>query len=131
MRLLQLTCLLFALCMASNANAALLKCEPEPGRLAVYIHGFGRGDLLPDGLDVFTAFIRAGADQYDMQPENLVSASLREGVLRIEARQELSAGAVAELRFEGEAGTGGEFPGRVVFRAEGRELRGSLRCKLT
>jgi len=122
--------LLAAVCAGNAANAALLKCEPEPGRLRVYVDGFGRGEDLPAGLETFRAFVRAGTDEYEMFPEHMTGASLRGGVLRIEARRMLSAGEAAELSLEAEVGGGAEFPARIVFRSEGREMRGTVRCKL-
>lgn len=128
-------CIVFSLLavafFGNAAHAALLKCEPEPGRLRAYVDGFGRGEDLPAGLETFRAFVRAGADEYEMFPEHMTGASLRGGVLRIEARRMLSAGEAAELSLEAEVGAGGaEFPARIVFRSEGREMRGTLRCKL-
>ena len=113
------------------AEAALLKCSPEPGRLRAFIDGFGRGEELPAGLETFRAFVRAGADEYEIFPEHMTAAALRGGVLRIEARRMLSAGEAAELVFEGEvAADGAEFPARIVFRSEGREMQGLVRCRL-
>lgn len=123
--------LLVATCWTSAAQAALLRCSPEPGRLQVHVHGFGKGDRIPDGLDTFSAFVRAGADEYELDPEHMTGSSLRADVLRIEARRELSAGAAAELTFEGDAAANGtEFTARITFRAEGRVMRGTVRCTL-
>lgn len=120
-----------AVCAGNAAYAGLLKCDPEPGRLRAYVDGFGRGEDLPAGLETFRAFVRAGADEYEIFPEHMTSASLHDGVLRIEARRMLSAGEAAELSFEGKVDAGGaEFPARIVFRSEGREMQGALRCKL-
>ena len=122
---------LFAVSSGNAAEAALLRCSPEPGRLQVHVHGFGKGDRLPDGLDTFSAFVRAGADEYELDPEHMTGSSLRADVLRIEARRDLSAGAAAELVFEGEAAADGtEFMARITFRAEGRVMQGIVRCKL-
>lgn len=123
--------LLVATCSASAAQAALLRCSPEPGRLQVHVHGFGKGDRIPDGLDTFSAFVRAGADEYELDPEHMTGSSLRADVLRIEARRELSAGAAAELTFDGDAAANGtEFTARITFRAEGRVMQGTVRCTL-
>lgn len=123
--------LLVATCWANAAQAALLRCSPEPGRLQVHVHGFGKGDRIPDGLDTFSAFVRAGADEYELDPEHMTGSSLRADVLRIEARRELSAGAAAELTFEGDAAANGtEFTARITFRAEGRVMQGTVRCTL-
>lgn len=130
MRRALLALLLMAL-TANGADAALLNCKPEPGKLRAFVDGFGRGDDLPEGLETFRAFIRAGADEYEMYPEHLTHASLRGQVLRISARRILSAGAAAEFSFEGEPGAAGsEFVARIAFRAEGRVMQGTVRCKL-
>lgn len=122
---------MFAAGFSGTASAGLLQCEPEPGRLQVRIDGFGRGEGLPQGLEVFAATVHAGADLYEIEPEHVTRASLAHGVLRVEARRMLSAGEAAELVFEGETrASGAEFPARVTFRAEGREMRGIVRCKL-
>jgi hypothetical protein len=113
---------LLALSAGHAAQAALLRCTPEPGRLQVHVHGFGRGDRLPEGLETFSALVHAGADHYELDPEEM---------LRVEARRDLSAGAAAELAFEGTAAANGtEFLARVTFRAEGRVMQGLVRCKL-
>lgn len=132
MRMLRFALALLAVAGTGNtADAALLKCEPEPGRLRAFIDGFGRGDSLPQGLETFRAFVRAGADEYEIFPEHMTGASLRDGVLRVEARRLLSANAAAELLLEGEVGAAGvEFPARITFRSEGRTMQGVVRCKL-
>lgn len=122
---------LFLAASASAANAELLQCSPEPGRLQITIDGFGRGERLPHGLETFRAFIRAGADEYEIFPEHLTSASMREDILRIRARRVLWGDEAAELTFEGKAGADGvEFPAQVTFRSEGRVFSGTVRCRL-
>jgi len=122
---------LLSLSAGHAAQAALLRCTPEPGRLQVHVHGFGRGDRLPEGLETFSALVHAGADHYELDPEHMTGSSLREEMLRVEARRDLSAGAAAELAFEGTAAANGtEFLARVTFRAEGRVMQGLVRCKL-
>lgn len=126
---------LFAALLAAGLHhpvqAELLQCSPEPGRLRAQIDGFGRGEALPGGLDTFRAFIRAGADEYEIYPEHMTASSLKDGVLRVEARRMLSADAAAELVLEGKvAADGGEFEAKIVFRAEGRVMQGAVRCKL-
>lgn len=123
--------LLFAGGGGYAAEAALLNCTPEAGRLQVRIDGFGRGDRIPGGLETFTAFIRAGADEYEMFTEDMRASTMQEEVLRIEAERALSAGEAAQLSFEGKAAANGEdFIARVTFRAEGRLLHGEMRCRL-
>lgn len=116
---------------ANPADAALLQCAPEPGRLRAYVDGFGRGNALPEGLETFRAFVRPGADEYEFRPEHTTRSSLANGVLRIEARRELSGGAEAEFELEGRpAAAGEEFEAKIVFRGEGRIMTGAVRCKL-
>ena len=123
--------LLFAGGGGYAAEAALLHCTPEAGRLQVRIDGFGRGDRIPAGLETFTAYIRAGADEYEMFTEDMRASAMQEDVLRIEAERALSAGEAAQLSFEGKAAANGEdFIARVTFRAEGRLLHGEMRCRL-
>jgi hypothetical protein len=108
-----------------------LRCSPEPGRLQVHVHGFGKGDRIPEGLDTFSAFVRAGADEYELETEHMTGSSMRENILRIAAQRELSAGAAAELAFEGVAAANGTaFDARITFRAEGRVMQGTVRCTL-
>lgn len=123
--------LLFAAGGGYAAEAALLRCTPEAGRLQVRIDGFGRGERIPAGLETFTAYIRAGADEYEMFTENMRAATMAQDVLRIEAERALSAGEAARLTFEADvAGNGEDFVARVTFRAEGRVLHGETRCRL-
>lgn len=129
MRRASLAFLVLALSSA-GAKAELLQCAPEEGRLRVQIVGVGRGETLPDGLETFTASVRAGADEYEISPEHMTASSLKQNILRVAARRPLSAGEVAELTLEGKVVSGGEFLAEVIFRAEGREMRGMVRCKL-
>lgn len=123
--------LLLAAGSANAADAALLQCSPEEGRVRAYVDGFGKGDALPEGLETFRAFVRPGADEYEFRPEHTTSSSLKDGVLRIEARRDLSGGAEAEFEFEGTAAPDGrEFGARILFRSEGRVMHGTVRCKL-
>lgn len=116
---------------ASAADAALLQCSPEEGRLRAYVDGFGKGDALPEGLETFRAFVRPGADEYEFRPEHTTRSSLQDGVLRIEARRDLSGGAEAQFELEGRtAAAGQEFQAKIVFRGEGRTIAGTVRCKL-
>jgi hypothetical protein len=122
---------LLAVSSGNAADAALLRCSPEPGRLQVHVHGFGKGDRIPEGLDTFSAFVRAGADEYELETEHMTGSSMRENILRVEGRRELSAGVAAELAFEGEAAANGtEFVARITFRAEERVMQGTVRCTL-
>jgi hypothetical protein len=122
---------LLAVSSGNAADAALLRCSPEPGRLQVHVHGFGKGDRIPEGLDTFSAFVRAGADEYELETEHMTGSSMRENILRIAAQRELSAGAAAELAFEGVAAANGTaFDARITFRAEGRVMQGTVRCTL-
>ena len=111
---------LLAACCGQPVQAELLQCSPEPGRLRAQIDGFGRGEALPGGLD-----------EYEIYPEHMTASSLKDGVLRVEARRMLSADAAAELVLEGKvAADGGEFEAKIVFRAEDRVMQGAVRCKL-
>lgn len=99
--------------------------------MRAFVDGFGRGDALPEGLETFRAFVRPGADEYEFQPGHITHSSLKGGVLRIEARRDLSGGAAAEFEFEGNPpASGGEFGAKIVFRSEGRTIPGTVRCKL-
>ncbi len=90
------TVLLLWISLTGIAQAGLLQCTPPDGaRLRAFVDGFGRGETLPEGLEVFRAFIRAGSDEYEMQPEHTTHSSLKDGVLRVEARRMLSAGEAA------------------------------------
>ncbi len=123
--------ILLSIGLTQSASAALLHCSPEPGRLQLWIDGFGRGDRLPNGLETFVAVIRAGADEYEIYPEHMTASSLQGDVLRVEARRMLSAGEAAELVLEGKAGANGEeFAVQATFRSEGRVMQGVVRCKL-
>ncbi len=126
------TVLLLWISLTGIAQAGLLQCTPPDGaRLRAFVDGFGRGETLPEGLEVFRAFIRAGSDEYEMQPEHTTHSSLKDGVLRVEARRMLSAGEAAEFVFEGRLGEDRkDFPGEITFRSEGRVMHGTLRCKL-
>jgi hypothetical protein len=122
---------LLAIYSASAAQAALLQCSPEEGRLRAFVDGFGKGDALPEGLETFRAFVRPGADEYEFQPDHITRSSLKGGVLRIEARRDLSGGEAAEFEFEGNPpANGGEFAAKILFRSEGRVISGTVRCKL-
>lgn len=126
---------MLALVLAAHAvnpaGAELLQCSPESGRLRAHIDGFGKGERLPEGLETFRAFVRAGADEYEFFPEHMTGSSLRGGVLRVEARRLLSAGAAAELVLEGQTGAeSASFAALLTFRSEGREMQGMVRCKL-
>ena len=132
---LALALLVLAGC-AQAAEAMVLSCLPA-GRKGeqqseVYVDGFARGEYPPKDVDTIRVLARFGADVYEFFPEQTKALELREGVMRIHLVQPLSAGASAEIRFEGKlaAKKGDEFTMRFTMQNERRSGQGDVRCRI-
>jgi hypothetical protein len=135
MRRLALTILLLAL-SARTADAMLLSCFPQktdgPVKIDLYVDGFAPGAYPPTTIEAVRVLMRFGADVYEIEPEHLKEATLRDGILRIRLEQPLSAGVSVEVRFEGKlaAKKGEEFTLQVFIRNERRSAEGAARCMI-
>jgi hypothetical protein len=123
---------LLLLAGAQAAEATLLNCMRQPGRVQAYVDGFADSLKTPLSFDVVRALIRLGEDEYEFDAEHVKQAIVGgDGVIRIHAIQNLSAGATAEFRFEGTpAPKGATFIASLWVRAENREERGTVRCTI-
>jgi hypothetical protein len=132
--------LAFALLMSASfaqaAEAMVLSCFPlrakGTGQIDAYVDGFAEGDYPPGKLNTIRVLARFGEDVYEFFPEQTRQLELRDGMLRIHLFQPLSAGASAEMRFEGKlaAQKGAQFPMQFSLRNERREGQGEVRCTI-
>jgi len=131
--------MLAAVALAGAAQAAegmVFGCMPLRAKgeqqIEAYIDGFVPGDYPPSKIESIRVLARFGADVYEFFPEHVKQIELSGGALRIHLLQPLSAGAVAEMRIEGNlaAKKGGEAPMQVWLRNERREARGDVRCTI-
>ncbi len=119
-----------------GAQAMVFSCLPLRAKgeqvIEAYLDGFAHGEYPPRKIDAIRVLARFGADAYEFFPEHTKSFSLANGVLRFHLFQPLSAGSVAEMRFEGKLATkkGEEFPMRFSMRSEQREGQGDVRCSI-
>ncbi len=114
------------------AEAIVLNCMRQPGRIQAYVDGHGSRLKAPLRFDVVRALIRFGEDEYEFEAEHVKEAMLgSDGVIRIRAIQNLSAGATAEFRLEGKSPSeDAPFIATIWMRAENREDRGTVRCSI-
>ncbi len=114
------------------AEAIVLNCMRQPGRIQAYVDGHGNRLEAPLRFDVVRALIRFGEDEYEFEAEHVKEAMLGgDGVIRIRAIQDLSAGATAEFRLEGKSPPkDAPFIASVWIRAENREDRGTVLCEI-
>ncbi len=120
---------------AQAADALVLNCLRQPGRVQAYVDAYsGGGDSLkpPLTFGVARALIRLGEDEYEFQAEHIKQAVLgSDRVIRIRGVQDLSAGATAEFRFEGTPpAKSASFVASLWVRAENREERGTVLCTI-
>jgi hypothetical protein len=118
------------------AEAMVLSCLPVGKKgerlIEAYVDGFSEGEYPPKKLDAIRVLVTFGRDIYEFFPEQVKTLDLRDGMLRIHLSQPLSAGASAEMRFEGKiaAQKGGEFVMQFSIRNERREGQGEVRCTI-
>jgi hypothetical protein len=114
------------------AEAIVLNCMRQPGRIAAYVDGHGSKQNAPLRFDVVRALVRFGEDEYEFDAEHVKEAMLgSDGVIRIHAIRDLSAGATAEFRLEGKPPPkDAPFIASLWVRAENREDRGTVRCSI-
>lgn len=121
---------------AGAAEAMVLSCLPLRAKgeqqIEAYVDGSVPGEYPPKRIDEIRVLARFGADAYEFFPEQVKQVELRDGVLRIHLLQPLSAGATAEMRFEGKLADrkGAEFPVRFTMRDDRREGQGDVRCTI-
>jgi hypothetical protein len=131
---------LFSLLMLAGlshaAQAMVLSCLPAGKKgerqIEAYVDGFAEGQYPPQKLDAIRVLVTFGKDIYEFFPQQTQALELRDGMLRIHLAQTLSAGASAEMRFEGKlaAVKGMEFPMQFSIRNERREGKGDVRCTI-
>lgn len=128
--------LLLSAAFAQAAEGMVLSCLPlrpkGEQQIEAYVDGFARGNFPPREIDTIRVLARFGADAYEFSPEHTKEMTLRDGVLHIHLHQPLSAGASAEMRFEGKlaAAKGQEFTMRFSMRDERRSGQGDVRCTI-
>jgi hypothetical protein len=122
--------LLLALGSAQAADATVLNCLRQPGRIGAYVDGHAQSATQPLRFDVIRALIRFGEDEYEFESEHVKEATMgADGVIRIHAVRPLSAGATSEFRLEGTPPRkGASFVAALWVRAENREDRGTVLC---
>ena len=117
------------------ADAIVLNCLRQPGRVQAYVDAYSDGgDSLKPPLTfaVARALIRLGEDEYEFQADHMKQAVMgNDRIIRIRGIQDLSAGATAEFRFEGTPpAKGTSFVATLWVRAENREERGTVLCTI-
>jgi len=121
---------------AQAADAMVLGCMPlrakGEGQIDAYVDGFAPGTYPPKTIDTIRVLARFGEDAYEFDPVHAKEVSLRDGVLRIHVLQPLSAGATAEMRFEGKiaAKKGEQFRLQFSIRNERRSGEGGVLCTI-
>jgi hypothetical protein len=124
------------LAQSHAAGAMVLSCFPLRAEGAVkidaYVDAFAQGEYPPKTLEAVRVLVRFGEDPYEYHPEHTKESTIRDGVLRLHLFQALSAGATAELRFEGKiaANKGEQFTMRMQIRGEQRVGQGQVRCTI-
>lgn len=120
--------------LSQAAEAMVLACLPTGKRgeqqIEAYVDGFSEGEYPPKKLEAIRVLVTFGKDLYEFFPQHTRQLELRDGILRIHMAQTLSAGASAEMRFEGKvaAQKGEEFNVHFSIRNERREGKGDVRC---
>ena len=126
-----------ALFVSGGASQAMvLSCLPVGPKgqrnIEAFVDAYVPGDYPPKTLDSVSVIARMGEDIYDYSTEHTKLAEIRGDGLRIHLLQPLSAGATAEVRFEGTIAPkkGEPFALQMFVRNERRSAQGSVRCTI-
>ena len=127
--------LLFAF-PAQAADALVLSCIPlrgdGPVKIDAYLDAFSNGQYPPKAFESVRLLTRFGEDVYEFFPEQVKSAVVEQGEMRISMWQPLSAGVSAEAELRGRLATkkGEPFTVKLLISADQRKGEAQVRCTI-